>query len=79
MDLADHKADAVQEKLSSYIGLMSFDEQIALVAVTRLGQKDNEASNWPVSRTWAMEAHNEQTAINLLGMRFVEQYLQKGL
>ena len=45
--LEDHADDPVVEELSSFIGAMSEDEQIDLVAMAWLGRGDYTADDWP--------------------------------
>jgi hypothetical protein len=65
--LEDHKDDPVLEELTSFINSLSEDEQIDLVALTWMGRDDYTVSDWPAVREEAARAHNDRTALYLLG------------
>jgi hypothetical protein len=77
--LEDHADDPVVEELSSFIGTMSEDEQIDLVAMAWLGRGDYTADDWPSVREEAARAHNQRTAAYLLGMPMLGDFLEEGL
>jgi len=77
--LEDHADDPVVEELSSFIGAMSEDEQIDLVAMAWLGRGDYTADDWPSVREEAARAHNQNTAAYLLGMPMLGDFLDEGL
>ena len=77
--LEDHADDPVMEELSSFIGAMSEDEQIDLVAMAWLGRGDYTADDWPSVREEAARAHNQNTAAYLLGMPMLGDFLEEGL
>ena len=77
--LEDHADDPVVEELSSFIGTMSEDEQIDLVAIAWLGRGDYTADDWPSVREEAARAHNQRTAAYLLGMPMLGDFLEEGL
>jgi Protein of unknown function (DUF3775) len=77
--LEDHADDPVVEELSSFIGAMSEDEQIDLVAIAWLGRGDYTADDWPSVREEAARAHNQRTAAYLLGMPMLGDFLEEGL
>ena len=77
--LEDHADDPVVEELSSFIGAMSEDEQIDLVAMAWLGRGDYTADDWPSVREEAARAHNQRTAAYLLGMPMLGDFLEEGL
>jgi hypothetical protein len=77
--LEDHADDPVVEELSSFIGAMSEDEQVDLVALAWLGRGDYTADDWPSVREEAARAHNEKTAAYLLGMPMLGDFLEEGL
>jgi hypothetical protein len=71
--------DAVFQELQSFIGAMSEDEQIDLVALAWLGRGDAGAEGWPELHREAARAHNRRTASYLLAMPLLPNYLQDGL
>jgi hypothetical protein len=77
--LEDHGDDPVLEELTGFIGAMSEDEQIDLVALAWLGRGDYTAADWPEVRAEAAGAHNRRTARYLLGMPLLGDYLEEGL
>ena len=77
--LEDHADDPVVEELSSFIGAMSEDEQIDLVAMAWLGRGDYTADDWPSVREEAARAHNQRTAAYLLGIPMLGDFLEEGL
>jgi hypothetical protein len=77
--LEDHRDDPVFEELTSFIGALSEDEQIDLVALAWLGRDDYSASDWPTVREEAARAHNRRTARYLLGMPLMSDFLEEGL
>ena len=77
--LEDHADDPVVEELSSFIGAMSEEEQIDLVAMAWLGRGDYTADDWPSVREEAARARNQNTAAYLLGMPMLGDFLEEGL
>ncbi|MDR6952506.1 hypothetical protein J2X65_001861 [Ancylobacter sp. 3268] len=77
--LEDHDDDPVVEELTSFIGAMSEDEQIDLVALAWLGRDDHTAGDWAAVREEAAEAHNRRTAAYLLGTPLIADFLEEGL
>jgi hypothetical protein len=77
--LEDHEDDPVVEELTSFIGTLSLDEQIDLVALAWLGRDDYDVDDWPAVREEAAQAHNERTASYLLGMPQLGDFLEEGL
>ena len=77
--LEDHKDDPVVEELSSFIGALSEDEQIDLVALAWLGRGEYTADDWPKVREEAAAAHNQNTASYLLGTPMLGDFLEEGL
>lgn len=76
--LEDHSDDPVQQELTEFIGALSVDEQVDLVALAWLGRDDYTAEDWPRVREEAAEAHNRRTAAYLLGMPLVSDFLEEG-
>jgi len=77
--LEDHKDDPVVQELTSFIGAMSVDKQIELVALAWLGRGDYSADDWPSVREEAARAHNENMASYLLGIPMLGDFLEEGL
>lgn len=77
--LEDHKDDPVVQELTSFIGAMSIDQQIDLVALAWLGRGDYSADDWQSVREQAAEAHNDKTARYLLGIPMLGDFLEEGL
>lgn len=77
--LEEHGDDPVVEELSTFIDTMSEDEQIDLVALAWLGRGDYTAADWPDVREEAAAAHNDKTALYLIGMPMLGDFLEEGL
>ena len=77
--LEDHADDPVRQELAGFIGAMTEDEQIDLVALAWLGREDYTADDWASVREQAAEAHNRRTAAYLLGIPMLGDYLEEGL
>jgi Protein of unknown function (DUF3775) len=77
--LEDHKDDPVLEELTSFINSLSEDEQIDLVILTWMGRDDYTVSDWPAVRVEAARAHNDRTALYLLGTPLLGDFLEEGL
>jgi Protein of unknown function (DUF3775) len=77
--LEDRPDDAVFQELHSFIGALSEDEQIDLVALAWLGRGDSGLEGWQELRNEASRAHNRRTARYLLAMPLLPNYLQDGL
>ena len=77
--LEDHADDPVVEELTAFIGSLSEDEQIDLVALAWLGRDNYSAEDWPTVRAEAAAAHNNRTASYLIGTPLVGDFLEEGL
>jgi hypothetical protein len=77
--LEDHEDDPVVEELTSFIGALTEDEQIDLVALAWLGRDDYTAADWQAVREEAASAHNARTAGYLLGIPLLGDFLEEGL
>lgn len=77
--LEDHSDDPVLEELTSFIGALTEDEQIDLVALTWLGRGDGTIDDWDEIRGEAARAHNKRTASYLLGMPLLSNHLEDAL
>ena len=74
--LEDHRDDPVAQELRAFIGGLSEDEQIDLVALTWLGRGDGDIGDWEALRAEAARAHNNRTASYLLGMPQLPDFLE---
>ncbi len=77
--LEDRPDDPVAQELRGFIGAMTEDEQVDLVALTWLGRGDGTADDWDELRAEAARAHNNRTASYLLGMPLLADHLEEGL
>jgi hypothetical protein len=77
--LEDHGDDPVAQEIRQFIGAMTEDEQIDLVALTWLGRGDGSIEEWDDLRSEAERAHNNRTAAYLLGIPLLPDYLEEGL
>lgn len=77
--LEDNADDPVGEELRGFIGALSEDEQIDLVALTWLGRGDGGIDDWDDLRAEAARAHNRRTATYLLGMPQLADHLEEAL
>jgi hypothetical protein len=74
--LEDHRDDPVAQEIKAFIGALSEDEQIDLVALAWLGRGDGDISDWEALRAEAARAHNNRTASYLLGMPQLSDFLE---
>ena len=77
--LEDHPDDPVLQELTGFIGALSDDEQIDLVALSWLGRGDGTIDDWDDLRAEASRAHNRRTASYLLGMPLLSNHLEDAL
>jgi hypothetical protein len=77
--LEDHEDDPVYDELVGFIGALTEDEQIDLVALTWLGRGDGTIDDWEELRAEAARAHNKRTATYLLGMPLLADHLEEAL
>jgi len=77
--LEDHKDDPVYQEIAAFIGALSEDEQIDLVALAWLGRGDGTIEDWAELRAQATSEHNRRTAQYLLGLPLLPDYLEEGL
>lgn len=77
--LEEHPDDVVERELTSAIWALNEDEQVDLVALAWLGRGDGDASEWDDLRRQAAEAHNAHTALYLLGLPLLPDYLEEAL
>ncbi|HEX9324201.1 MAG TPA: DUF3775 domain-containing protein [Xanthobacteraceae bacterium] len=77
--LEDHKDDLVYREVAAFIGALSEDEQIDLVALAWLGRGDGTIEDWPELRAQAASEHNRRTARYLLGLPLLADHLEEAL
>jgi hypothetical protein len=77
--LEDHADDPVVQELRGFIGALTEDEQIDLVALAWLGRGDGTIEDWDELRAEAARAHNRRTASYLLGMPLLPDHLEEAL
>ena len=77
--LEDDHDDPVYQELVAYIGGLTEDERIDLVALTWLGRGDFEIDDWENLRAEAARSHNKRTARYLLGLPLLPNYLEDAL
>lgn len=77
--LEDRRDDPVAQELFGFIGALTEDEQVDLVALAWLGRGDGTIEDWDELRAEAARAHNKRTASYLLGMPLLADHLEDGL
>ena len=77
--LADDGRDPVAREIAGFIGALSEDEQIDLVALMRLGRGDGTIEEWTDLRQQAAERRSDPTARYLLGEPMLGDLLAEGL
>jgi Protein of unknown function (DUF3775) len=77
--LEDHKDDPVYREITAFIGALTEDEQVDLVALAWLGRGDGGIEDWSELRGQAASEHNRRTARYLLGLPLLPDYLEEGL
>jgi hypothetical protein len=77
--LEDHKDDPVYREITAFIGALTEDEQVDLVALAWLGRGDGGIEDWSELHGQAASEHNRRTAQYLLGLPLLPDYLEEGL
>jgi hypothetical protein len=77
--LEDNGSDPVVREITGFIGALTEDEQIDLVALMRLGRGDGTLDDWDDLRTEAAEQRNGRTARYLLGEPMLGDLWAEGL
>ena len=77
--LEDHADDPVVAELRGFIGALTEDEQVDLVALTWLGRGDASLAEWDDLREEAARLHNNRTAAYLLAKPMLADHLEEGL
>jgi len=75
----DHTDDPVVAELRGFIGALTEDEQVDLVALAWLGRGDGTLEDWEDLRAEAARLHNKRTASYLLGMPLLPDHLEDAL
>jgi Protein of unknown function (DUF3775) len=77
--LEDHQDDPVYREITAFIGALTEDEQVDLVALAWLGRGDGGIEDWSELHGQAASEHNRRTAQYLLGLPLLPDYLEEGL
>jgi uncharacterized protein DUF3775 len=77
--LEDHKDDPVYREITAFIGALTEDEQVDLVALAWLSRGDGGIEDWSELHGQAASEHNRRTAQYLLGLPLLPDYLEEGL
>jgi hypothetical protein len=77
--LEDHGDDPVAAELIADIRALNVDEQVDLVALAWLGRGDGDVKTWNDLRAEAERAHNNRTAMYLLSMPLLSDYLEEAM
>ena len=77
--LEDDGDDPVAREVTAFIGALTEDEQVDLIALMRLGRGDGGIEEWEELRREAREGQDLPPARYLLGEPLVSDYLAEGL
>lgn len=77
--LEDHRDDATEAELATFIDGLNLDEQVDLVALAWLGRGDAPLEDWDRLRGLARDRHNKRTAEYLMGLALLPDLLEEGL
>ena len=77
--LEDHGDDPVAAELTGFIGALTVDEQVDLVALAWVGRGDGTIEAWDELRAEASRLHNTRTASYLMGMPLLPNHLEDAL
>ena len=77
--LEAYRDDPVFDEVKTVIDDMNIDEQCQLVALAWIGRGDFTAEEWGEALTTARDGHTKHTALYLLGMPILADYLEEGL
>lgn len=75
----EYAFDPVRQELVTFIGDLSEDQQIDLVALMWLGRDSATTADWPSIRDEATQAYNARTSEYLLGSPLASDFLEDGL
>jgi len=77
--LEAYEDDPTFEELKDAIDGLNWDEQCTLVALTWVGRGDYGADDWDEALALAQEQHTQHTALYLIGIPLLSDYLEAGL
>jgi hypothetical protein len=77
--LEDNGSDPVVREITGFVGALTEDEQIDLIALMRLGRGDASIEEWSELRREAADARDVPTARTLLGEPMLGDFLAAGL
>jgi hypothetical protein len=77
--IEEESEDLTEEELRELIDDLNVDEAAELVALAWLGRGDYDASEWTEAVAEARRRGNHRTAVYLLGMPMLGDWLEEGL
>jgi Protein of unknown function (DUF3775) len=77
--LEAYEDDPTFIELKAAIDNLNWDEQCVLVALTWVGRGDFEADGWDEALQLAQDQHTEHTALYLIGIPLLSDYVENGL
>jgi hypothetical protein len=77
--LEAYEDDPTFDELKAAIDGLNWDEQCGLVALTWVGRGDFEADGWDEALKLAQDQHTEHTALYLIGIPLLSDYIESGL
>ena len=77
--LEDDGHDPVAQEITGFVGSLTEDEQVDLIALMRLGRGDSEIEEWDRLRRETRDTREAPTARVLLDEPLVSDYLAEGL
>jgi len=77
--LQAYSDDPTFDELKEAIDGLNIDEQCQLVALTWVGRGDYAAGDWQEALATARDAHSDHTALYLIGIPLLADYLEEGL
>lgn len=75
----EYAFEPVRQELVTFIGDLSEDQKVDLVALMWLGRDNATAAEWPTIREEAAQAYNARTSDYLLGSPLASDFLEDGL
>ncbi|WP_426663886.1 DUF3775 domain-containing protein [Rhodanobacter aciditrophus] len=75
----EYSFDPVRQELVSFIGDLTEDQKIDLVALMWLGRNNASAADWQSIRDEAAQAYNARTSDYILGSPLAGDFLEEGL
>lgn len=77
--LQAYSEDPTFDELKEAIDDLNVDEQCQLVALTWVGRGDYGTDEWDEALSTARDAHSDHTALYLIGIPILADYLEEGL